>query len=163
MTRWIATVGGVGDLPWAPGTWGSAVAMPLAMGLHALGGVWALMAATLVVTLLGWWATAQLAADGSDPDPSEVVVDEVVGQWLALWPVSLGAGHAGVEIWRLWPGLLAGFVLFRVFDILKPWPISAADRLKTPFGVMLDDLLAGIAAAVVVSLLAWVSHGLLGI
>lgn len=163
MSRWIATVCGVGYLPWAPGTWGSAVGVPLAMGLHGLGGAWMLAAAILLVTILGWWATAEMTRGASDHDPSEVVIDEVAGVWVALLPVSVGAAHAGVEIWRLWPGLLAGFVLFRVFDILKPGPIRWADKRATPWGVMLDDLLAGVAAGVCVAVLAWLSHGVLGV
>ncbi|KMW57364.1 Phosphatidylglycerophosphatase A [Candidatus Rhodobacter oscarellae] len=163
MSRLIATFIGVGYLPWAPGTWGTAAAVPAAILLHWAGGITLLAAATLGVAILGWWATAEITRGQANHDPSEVVIDEVAGMWLTLWPVSLGAGHAGVEIWRLWPGLLAGFVLFRLFDILKPGPIGWADRMNTPLGVMLDDLLAGVAAAICVGGLAWLSHGALGL
>jgi phosphatidylglycerophosphatase A len=160
MTRVITTVFGLGLLPFAPGTWGALGALPLAWGLHMLGGAWLLIAATLLTSLLGWWATRiETARPGRDPDPSEIVIDELVGQWIALWPVSIGAMHAGLDPLRLWPGILAAFVLFRAFDILKPGPVGWADRLHSPLGVMLDDILAGVLAALGVGLLAWLAHG----
>ncbi|MDJ0828166.1 MAG: phosphatidylglycerophosphatase A [Rhodobacter sp.] len=163
MSRLLATFFGVGLLPFAPGTWGALAAIPVAWGLHAWGGVTLLIAATVLVTLLGWWATAAATRGQDDPDPGEIVIDEVAGQWVALWPVSLGAGHAGVELWRLWPGLVAAFVLFRLFDIVKPGPVGWADRLHSPLGVMLDDVFAGLLAAVGVAGLAYVAHGVMGL
>lgn len=158
MSRVLATWFGVGLLPWMPGTWGALAALPCAWVLHLAGGPWALVAGTLVATWLGCWATAQ-ETRGSDPDPSEIVIDEVAGQWLALWPVSFGAAMKGVDVLGLWPGILAALLLFRVFDILKPGPVGWADRMHSPLGVMLDDVLAGFFAAVCVVVLAALAHG----
>lgn len=159
--RLIATWFGAGLLRPAPGTWGTLAALPFAWALHLAGGFAALAAATLAVSLLGWWAAAVETRDGADPDPSEIVVDEVAGMFLALWPVSLGAQMMGVDILRLWPGWVAAFLAFRLFDIWKPGPIGWADRLHSPLGLMLDDVIAGAFAALSVALLAALAHGVL--
>ncbi|MDC0737112.1 phosphatidylglycerophosphatase A [Cognatishimia sp. SS12] len=154
----IATVGGSGYLRPAPGTWGSAVAVLLALGLHALGGFPLLVLATLLVFPLGWWATAEVTRDAEDHDPSEVVIDEVAGQWLALWPVSYGAWHAGLDALALYPGWICGFLLFRLFDITKPNLVGWADRRGDALGVMLDDVIAGVYAALGTAALAALFH-----
>jgi phosphatidylglycerophosphatase A len=161
VARVLAIWFGAGLLRPAPGTWGTVAGLPFAFALHLAGGFAALAMATLAVTLIGWWAIARETAGRDDPDPSEIVIDEVAGIWLALWPVSLGAQIMGVEIWKLWPGWLVAFAAFRAFDILKPGPVGWADRLHTPWGVMLDDLIAGLMAAVVVVVLAALAHGVL--
>ena len=159
MTRLIATFFGAGLLRPAPGTWGTLAALPVAWGLHVLGGFWLLALATVLAFLLGWWVTIQETRGMADPDPSEIVIDEVAGMWLALWPVSIGAMMQGVAVTALWPGWVVAFVAFRAFDILKPGPVGWADRLHTPLGVMLDDVIAGAFAAVVVVALAALAHG----
>jgi phosphatidylglycerophosphatase A len=160
MIRAIATAGYVGLLRPAPGTWGSAAAIPLAWGLHGLGGFPLLAAATVAAFALGLWAVARLTANEADPDRPEIVIDEVVGQWIALWPLSAGLWHAGADPWLFpWPGWVGAFVMFRLFDIWKPWIIARADRRGGALGVMLDDVLAGLAAALVVAGAAAVSHG----
>jgi len=160
-SRLIATWFGTGLLRPAPGTWGSLAALPFAWGLHQAGGFALLAPATLAVFGLGWWASAIETRGGTDPDPSEIVIDEVAGMWLALWPVSLGAQMMGADILRLWPGWVVAFLAFRLFDIWKPGPVGRADRLHTPLGLMLDDMIAGLLAAVVVVVSAAVSHGVL--
>jgi phosphatidylglycerophosphatase A len=141
MIRAITTVFFVGLLRPAPGTWGSAVAIPLAWALHVAGGFWLLFAATIAVAALGWWAVGEATRGSVDKDPSEIVIDEVAGQWIALWP-----------------GVLTAFVAFRLFDVLKPGPVGWADRQTGPFGVMADDVIAGWLAAMVVALLAVIAH-----
>ena len=163
MIRLIATFCYTGLAPVAPGTAGSLAALVAGYALHVLGGPVLLVAATAVAFFGGWWATARYTADGANPDPSEVVIDEVAGMWLALWPLSIGLWMAGADRTVFpWPGWVAAFVLFRAFDILKPGPVGWADRLHSPLGVMLDDLIAGAMAAVLVALLAWIAHGLMG-
>lgn len=164
LAKQIATVGGVGLFPKAPGTVGSLAALPLAYLLHWVGGFPLLALATVAAFFKGWWATAHYTAQpGASEDPSEVVIDEVVGQWIALWPLSFGLWHAGVAAHVFpWPGWIAAFVFFRLFDIWKPGPVGWADRRGDPLGVMLDDVIAGLLAAVVVALGAALSHGLLG-
>ncbi|QFT95854.1 Phosphatidylglycerophosphatase A [Roseovarius sp. THAF8] len=159
----IATFGGVGYLRPAPGTWGSLAALPVAALLHVLGGPVLLGLGIAVSFALGWWATALETKGKEDHDPSEIVIDEVAGQWLAFLPVSIGAAHAGAALWELWPGFLTAFLLFRLFDIWKPGPVGWADRQGGAFGVMLDDLIAGLFAALGVVFFAWLSHGVLGL
>lgn len=159
----IATLGGIGHLRPAPGTWGSLAALPLAWLVHVLGGPWLLIAGTIGAFGLGWWATLRDTAGQADHDPSEIVVDELVGQWIALWPLSIGATHVGVPITALWPGWVAAFVLFRLFDIWKPGPVGWADRRTDAFGTMLDDVAAGVLAALGVVLLAALAHGAAGL
>jgi len=163
MSRFIATFFGVGLLPWAPGTWGSAAAIPAAWVIHLLGGFWALLLAAIAATVLGWWATAAATRGKDDHDPGEIVIDEVAGMFIALLPVSLGAGHAEVGFWALYPGVIAAFLLFRLFDIRKPGPVGWADRRNDAMGVMLDDVIAGVFAAIGVAVLAGLSHGVLGL
>ncbi|QBY00270.1 phosphatidylglycerophosphatase A [Rhodophyticola sp. CCM32] len=158
MTHAITTLFGIGHLRPAPGTWGSLAALPLAYLLHLAGGFWVFFIATILVAGLGWWATGVETRDAADHDPSEIVIDEVVGQWIALWPVSFGAMFADMDMLRLWPGLLSAFIAFRAFDILKPGPVGWADGLKGPTGVMLDDIIAGWMAALVVAVLAVFAH-----
>lgn len=161
MIRLLAAWFGAGYLRPAPGTWGTLAALPFALGLHMLGGFPALAAGTVVVFGLGWWLAAQITAGATDPDPSWIVIDEVAGMWLALWPVSLGAQMAGVPMTALWPGWVTAVLAFRLFDIWKPGPVGWADRLHSPLGLMLDDLIAGAMAAGVVILLAAFAHKVL--
>ncbi|SEN62764.1 phosphatidylglycerophosphatase A [Loktanella fryxellensis] len=158
MTRLIATFFYVGHLRPAPGTWGSLAALPLGLGLMILGGPALLIAATLALLALGWWAVkAETRASGTE-DPSEIVVDEVVGQWIALWPIAIGAAHVGAAYTALWPGWVAAFLLFRLFDVTKWGPVGWADRRHDAGGLMLDDVIAGLMAAVGVVLLAAIAH-----
>lgn len=154
----IATLGGVGYLRPAPGTWGSLVALPLAWALHIIGGFWLLAAATVVMAVVGYFAVASAIKGADNHDPSEIVVDELVGQWIALWPVSFGAIFAGTDVISLWPGLVTAFVAFRIFDVWKPGPVGYADRMDGAAGVMLDDIVAGWLAALVVAVLGAVAH-----
>ncbi len=160
--RLFATFFGAGLLKPAPGTWGSLAAIPIGYALHVLGGFPALFVATLVAFAVGWWATKAATAGSDNPDPSEIVIDEVVGMWIALWPLSFGLWHAGLSPTLFpYPGWIGGFLMFRLFDIWKPWPVSRADAMHTPMGVMLDDVIAGVMAAVVVAGAAAISHGFL--
>lgn len=161
--RWIGTVCGVGYLRPAPGTWGSLAALPLAFGLHILGGFPLLAIGTVAVFFGGLWATAVMTAGSDDHDPSEIVIDEVAGQFIAIWAISYPAWAHGIPITALWPGWVAGFALFRLFDITKPGPIGWADRRGDPMGVMLDDVIAGVFAAIGVLILAGIAHGVMGL
>ena len=159
--RLIATLLGVGYLRPGPGTWGSLIALPYAWLLHVIGGLPLLALGIIAVFPLGWWATARMTAGQENHDPSEIVVDELVGQWIALLPLSHAAWSMGIPILNLWPGWIAAVLLFRLFDIAKPWLVGWADRRGDPLGVMLDDVIAGIFAAVCVIVLAGLYHGVL--
>ncbi len=160
MSRALATLFGVGLLPRAPGTWGSAAAIPVAWAIHGIGGFPLMLAATALIAVTGWIAVSSALADRDEEDPSEFVIDEVAGMFVALLPLSAGLWLSNAEQWAFpWPGWAAAFVFFRLFDIWKPWPVSCADRRGDALGVMLDDLIAGALAAVCVTALAWFSHG----
>ncbi|WP_298256290.1 phosphatidylglycerophosphatase A [uncultured Litoreibacter sp.] len=159
VSKFWATFFYVGMLRPAPGTWGSAAAVIAAWGILEWRGVVALAALTFIMFVLGWYVTAVETKGKDDHDPSEIVIDEVVGQWIALLPVAIGLSHSGSSFWTLWPGVLTAFVAFRAFDILKPGPVGWADRKEGPLGVMLDDVIAGLLAALVVIIGAWVAHG----
>ncbi len=132
----LCTWFGSGLLPKVPGTWGSAAALPFAAAIHWAWGGAALALAALLLLVAGSLAAASFARMAGVKDPGAIVVDEVAAQWATLAPVPLD------------PILyLLGFVFFRVADILKPWPASWCDR-RVPggFGVMADDMVAGLYA-----------------
>ena len=155
--RLLATVGGVGLLRPAPGTWGSAAALPLAW-LVMQGGALAFTIACMAVVPIALWSIAVTTRGAADHDPGEVVIDEVAGQWIALLPIAWGAAAAGAPVAALWPGWIAAFALFRLFDVWKPGPVGWADRRGDPLGVLLDDLIAGGLAAIGVLALAAPAH-----
>jgi phosphatidylglycerophosphatase A len=162
MSRLVAIFFGVGLLRPAPGTWGSAAALGLGLILHRIGHFPLLLVATVLVTALGFWACARELRDRPGEDPSEIVVDEVAGQWVALLFPSFGFWWAGLDSANFpWPGWVAAFLLFRLFDIWKPWLVGQADRRHDAAGVMLDDLWAGLFAGLGTMILAALAHGVL--
>ncbi|KAJ03393.1 phosphatidylglycerophosphatase A [Sulfitobacter mediterraneus] len=161
LAKLIGTFLGVGYIRPAPGTWGSLAALLYGWLLHVIGGLPLLLVGIVVGFLKGWWATAQMTKGSDDHDPSEIVVDEVIGQWIALIPLSYAAGSMGISILNMWPGWIAAFILFRLFDITKPWIIGWADRRGDALGVMLDDVIAGVFAAIGVVVLAALFHGVM--
>jgi phosphatidylglycerophosphatase A len=111
---------------------------------------------------MGVTATRLYTGGDDRADPPEVVIDEVVGMLIALWPLSLGLWWQGVpgDVFP-WPGWVLGFIAFRFFDIVKPPPVRQAERLPGAWGVMLDDVVAGLLAAVLAAAAAIVAHGVL--
>jgi len=145
LARFIATFGYAGLLKPAPGTWGTLAGLPFGwLILHQSGSFFLLMA-TAVLFFGGWFAAHHyMSATDKMDDPSEVVVDEVVGLWIALAAIP--------DLTWLWVAL--AFALFRLFDIWKPGPIRWADRtIKGALGTMVDDVLAGVAAALCILVL----------
>lgn len=141
----LATGFGVGLLPKAPGTWGSLLAVAMAWEIAGSFGNVGLALAGLGAFAVGVRVANDCVRKFKIEDPKQVVIDEIAGQWLVL---AVAPG----------PDLIAygvGFILFRIFDILKPWPIGWADRkIKGGFGIMVDDILAaGYAAALLGSFL----------
>lgn len=130
----------------AQGSAGSALALVIGFALYELAGLFLLIMATIVVTILGFWSTS-----GIDPtsDPASIIIDEAAGQMVALIPVpillnsKLFPENYGVLVW------LAAFALFRLFDILKPSVIGWVDRSHMRGSIMIDDLLAGATAAII--------------
>jgi phosphatidylglycerophosphatase A len=155
-----ATVFYVGYMKPAPGTWGSLVALPLAWLIYQIGGIWLFVLAIPAAYIKGYIATKWMTEGTENHDPSEIVIDEVVGQWIALLPVLIGASMANVSSLSVWPGWIAAFAFFRLYDIVKPGPVGWADRKDNATGVMLDDVIAGVFAAVCVIALAGLWHGI---
>lgn len=140
---WIATWGGSGLLPKAPGTWGSVAALVSGYFLHMIWGMPGLAVGAVLTLVLGLWASARYMAQSGTHDPGAIVIDEVAGMWLTLLALPMAAG---IHHWVM------AFILFRLFDIVKPWPVGVIDRrLPGTWGVMLDDVAAGVYAA----LLLW--------
>ena len=138
---WVATWFGCGLMRPAPGTWGTLGALPFGMILMALGGYIGLIAGLALIIPVGFWAAKEFEKMTGDHDSGMVVIDEVAGLWIALLAC---VGQPPIY-------LLAAFVLFRFFDILKPFPVGWLDRnLKGAAGVMTDDLMAGVYAAAVI-------------
>ena len=142
----IATAGGVGYAPIAPGTAASALT---ALGLGLLSpSLTALLVFVAAVVLVGTWAAHEAEGSLGGKDPGAIVIDEVAGMALSVLVLPLTPAV-----------LLAGFVLFRVFDVVKPYPANALQQLPGGIGVMIDDLVAGVYALLVVvvvrSLAGW--------
>ena len=139
----LATLGPVGFFKPAPGSWGSAAAVVLA-AILAMMSPRVLEIATLLVCLLGVLAAGRYQTVTSRHDAPEVVIDEVAGQWIALLAVPLD-----------WRWYLLAFLLFRLFDIVKPGPVRMAENLPGGIGVMADDIVAGVLAAACLLLIRW--------
>lgn len=147
----ILATWGVGFIPGAPGTYGSALAIPFFVLLSPLPG-WLLVLSWGALLALGVWAADGAEAAFGRTDDGRIVIDEVVGQLLTLSPLLLTAGGAALSGNSAW--LVTGFVAFRVFDIAKPGPVRWAERhFRGGLGVMLDDVVAGALAAAVLGLL----------
>ncbi|MDM7459665.1 MAG: phosphatidylglycerophosphatase A [Paracoccus sp. (in: a-proteobacteria)] len=159
MARLLCLWFGAGLLRPGPGTWGSAIALILGLLIHRIGHFPLLALATGSVILTGYWAVRTYTAGMADPDRSEIVIDEVAGQWLALLFPSFGFWMMGLPATNFpWPGWLAAFVFFRLFDIWKPWLAGRADRRHDASGVMEDDLWAGLFAGIATMIAAAAFH-----
>jgi phosphatidylglycerophosphatase A len=119
---------------------GSIGAIPLYL-LLAYGGRWSVGAGALVVTGIGVWAASVVARESKQKDPQIVVVDEVAGMLVTLLPLPEAP----------WPGVIAGLALFRLFDVVKPWPVRGFERLRGGWGIVLDDVAAGVLGAAVMA------------
>ena len=152
MRRLLASCFGLGRLPVAPGTWGS-VPVVIVFGLMCQFGISAGLISIVMAVLALFGsvicvkcAPAVIAATGK-PDPREVVADEFAGQavtFLAIPFLAIGAFSAG----QIWAIAVLGFFLFRLFDVIKPWPIRKLEKLPAGWGILADDLLAGAYAAI---------------
>ena len=160
MSLIIATFFGVGKMRPAPGTWASVVAVLLGVAIDRYLGFPALIIATVAAIALGFWACERALANRPGDDPSEFVIDEVAGQWLALLFPAAAFWSRGMENWAVdaYPGWIAAFLFFRLFDIWKPWVIGRADRRHDAAGVMLDDLWAGLFAGIATILAGILYH-----
>ncbi len=141
LAVWIATVGGLGYFPIASGTVGSAAGLVLYWFTRHWPLPWQ-FALIVVVSIVGIWASTIAATHFGREDPGCVVVDEVAGQLVTLFAV------AGIG----WRGALVGFFIFRVLDVIKPYPANRFEKLHGGLGIMADDLMAGVYG----NLLLWI-------
>jgi phosphatidylglycerophosphatase A len=156
----VASVFGIGYFSVAPGTIMSAIAVPLAI-LIALkgGGAMGVLGATIIALVVGILACADHVRETGRDDPPECVIDELAGQWLACVFALLSFGGLMPLNHFSLPAFFLAFVLFRLFDIWKPWPVSwAEDNLKGGLGVMMDDIVAGLMAGVLVAAARYFLH-----
>ena len=136
---WLASWFGCGFINPAPGTWGSLGALPFGVVIFALSGAYGLGFAAFIITTIGLWAADKFDKAMDGHDSKMIVIDEVAGQWIALIPAALNPFL-----------IILAFILFRFFDILKPWPICFIDKkVKGAAGVMGDDIVAGFFAAII--------------
>lgn len=161
MIAAITTVFGIGRLRPAPGTWGSAAAVLVAVLVYHAGGGLLIPLGAVLAAMLGFWAVPQALRMTEDEDPSEIVIDEVAGQWLAMSFTVIPLWRHDVSILDAWPGFFVPFLLFRLFDIWKPWLVGRADRRGGAVGVMMDDLWAGLFAGLGSVVLAGLYHAVL--
>jgi phosphatidylglycerophosphatase A len=147
VAKALGSVLGIGYLPLAPGTFGSLAAALLYLSVPGIAPLHRFIPLIAVTALLGVWAGGVMER-AYGKDPSAVVVDELAGQWLAL--LALPATQ---------PAVALAFVLFRVFDIAKPGPVDRAQRLPGGWGIMADDLLAGLLANLCARLILLVFPG----
>ena len=140
----LSTWFGCGYFPWGPGTAGSLAGLLIAVAVdHWLGGTRLFLFGSLFLLLMpSMWASSVTATASGREAPGFVVVDEVLGQWVTL----LGVTSYSVK------SFVAGFVLFRVFDIWKPWPVRNLEKLPGGYGIVADDLAAGLYGALILYL-----------
>lgn len=131
----LATWFGSGLSPVGPGTAGTLATLPLLYLLWWVGGLWVQLAAIAAVSVSGLWAASRAREDFGSEDPGRIVIDEAAGFLVAAFGLVPG-----------WPALLGAFVLFRAADIAKPWPVCRLERLPGAWGIMADDLAAGVYA-----------------
>ena len=160
MSKIIATFFGIGLLKPAPGTWGSLAALPTFWLVFNFLGLLGILISTAIIFYFGWKATEAYSDARDCNDAPEIVIDEVLGQFIALWPIAIGAWMMEAPIIALWPGWFSAFLLFRIFDIWKPGFIKTIDQRSTAMSVMLDDLFAGALAAAGTCLLAGIFHAI---
>ncbi|MEC9274479.1 MAG: phosphatidylglycerophosphatase A [Candidatus Neomarinimicrobiota bacterium] len=142
ISEWIATCFKVGYLPLAPGTWGSVFAILLWWVLLKDLNTYIFGVVIIIFLLIGIVVSNIIIDQSGDHDPSHIIIDELVGQWLALFLLPEGFFNIAIS-----------FILFRFFDIIKPWPIRLIEKLPKGLGVMSDDLTAGLITLVLIQVI----------
>ena len=146
----FASFGYLGFAPVAPGTVGAAAAIPVFVLLRWAGSPWLEVAVCAAIVVAGAWSARLTEQALGVEDPGPVVIDEVVGMLVSL-----------LFLPGTWPVILAAFLAFRVFDIVKPWPAGRLEHVPGGWGVMADDVMAGIYANLTIQILIWARPGLL--
>ena len=142
ISEWITTCFKVGYLPLAPGTWGSVFAILLWWAFLKNVNIYIFVILIIFSFLIGIVASNIVIDQRGDADPSYIIIDELVGQWLAL-----------LFIPQEYFYIVISFISFRFFDIIKPWPISLIEKLPKGLGVMSDDFIAGLITLVLIQII----------
>ena len=142
ISEWIATCFKVGYLPLAPGTWGSIFAILVWWVLLKDLDLFIFGIVIILFFFIGIIVSNIIIDQNGDNDPSHIIIDELVGQWLALWMLPDGSFY-----------IIIVFILFRFFDIIKPWPIRFMEQLPKGLGVMCDDLTAGLITLIIIQII----------
>jgi len=142
ISEWIATCFKVGYLPLAPGTWGSIFAILVWWVLLKDLDLLIFGIVIILFFFIGIIVSNIIIDQNGDNDPSHIIIDELVGQWLALWMLPDGSFY-----------IIIVFILFRFFDIIKPWPIRFMEQLPKGLGVMCDDLTAGLITLIIIQII----------
>ena len=142
IAEWLGTVFKIGKLPLAPGTWSSFIASLVWLFLFDGIDIIVLPIITIIIFFIGIISSQKIVNETNDNDPSRIVVDEWVGQWITFtfMPVNLS-------------NFVIGLTLFRFFDIIKPFPVKSAEKLSGGWGVMMDDVIAGIMSFTILCIL----------
>ena len=152
MIKFFGTVFYLGLFPFFPGTFASLVSLILGILLFKIIGFLFFLYLTVFLFLGGWWCSKKLIKINKNKDPSEIVIDELVGQWISVIPIFYFLDNKIITFSSLpYLELISAFIIFRFFDIVKIGPILWADSLKSGLGVMLDDCLAGCVTLILIS------------
>ena len=152
MIKFFGTVFYLGLFPFFPGTFASLVSLILGILLFKIIGFLFFLYLTVFVFLGGWWCSKKIIKINKNKDPSEIVIDELVGQWISVIPIFYFLDNKIITFSSLpYLELISAFIIFRFFDIVKIGPILWADNLKSGLGVMLDDCLAGCVTLILIS------------
>lgn len=147
LSKYIVSLGKVGFIKPASGTWGTLASMPVAFLIAYIYSPSSLIIASFITLIVGWYFTNIYEKTNNKHDANEVVIDEMAGLFITL-------SFIPVNVWYY----IAGFLIFRFFDIFKPYPINLIDEQKTAFSVMFDDIIAGLYAGITLWIILWIFH-----
>ena len=144
MIKFFGTIFYIGYFPFFPGTFASIISLFFGVLFFNIFGFVSFILFTVILFLGGWWCCEKIITGHNNKDPSEIVIDELVGQWISIIPIFYFLDYQKITFSSLpYLELIFAFIIFRLFDIVKIGPILWADNLKSGLGVMLDDCLAG--------------------
>ena len=159
MVKLYVSLFGLGFIPFASGTIGSLAGIALWLALREVMSPWTMILTIVLSFILSWVITeVYLRKKNKEHDPSEVIIDEVIGQWVSLIPlIYLDRIEYPIINNQFYVFILTSFLLFRFFDIFKPWPISIIDRQRNSFSVLFDDVLAGLFSSICITVwILWI-------
>ena len=152
MIKFFGTIFYIGYFPFFPGTFASIISLIFGVLFFKVFGLISFLLVTAILFLVGWWCCKKIISSHKNKDPSEIVIDELVGQWISIIPIFYFLDYQKITFSSLpYSELIFAFIIFRLFDIVKIGPILWADNLKSGLGVMLDDCLAGCVTFLIIT------------